>query len=336
MDSFVYQQAAFMNHIAAAVRLRRGVFSRPLVNEFHATATSFSAVRSRYGRYFERAVRMPEPSFMILVDKLRPRLPSRGLSAELRTAMALRCLGGGTYLDICAAFGVATATMYNCLWQVIDAVNDTASLDFNFVPGDPVWRQQTAQGFKRSRKTPFDNVLGAIDGIAVQQEQPLATDVPCVADYYSRKGFYAFNTQAVCNAQYEFIWMSCKSPGSCHDSAAFTSTDLGAMLMNPRDATTMQLIQAGYCFVGDEAYAAGEVMAVPWPGGGGGNRWRDSYNYFQSSCRVHIEQAFGIVVWRWGVFWRPLRVRFLKRPSLIRACSSCTSTAAAMPVRRRR
>jgi len=60
--------------------------------------------------------------------------------------------------------------MYNCLWEVIDAVKSTASLDFNFMPGDPVWRRQTAQGFKRSRKTPSDNVLGAIDGIAVQQE----------------------------------------------------------------------------------------------------------------------------------------------------------------------
>jgi len=309
-----------MTNIAAAVRLRRGVLSRPLVNEFHATAASFPAVRARHGRHFERAVRMPEPTFTILVDKLRTRLPSRGLSAELRTAMALRYLGGGSYLDIRAAFGVATATMYNCLWEVLDAVNATASLDFSFMSGDPDWRRQTAQGFTRSRKTPFDYVLGAINGRAVQQEQPLARDVPCVADYYSRKGFYAFNMQAVCNVQYEFIYMSCKSQESCHDSAAFTSTDLGAMLMNPRDATTMQLIQAGYCFVGDEAYAAGEVMAVPWLGSGGGNRWRDSYNYFQSSCRVHIEQAFGIMVWRWVVFWRPLRVPFLKRPSLIRAC----------------
>ena len=89
MDSFVYQPAEFMNNIAAAVRLRRGVLSRPLVIEFYASAASFPAVRARYGRYFERALRMPEPAFTILVDKVRPRLPSRGLSAELRTAMAL-------------------------------------------------------------------------------------------------------------------------------------------------------------------------------------------------------------------------------------------------------
>ena len=92
MESFVVQQAAFMKNIAAAVRLRRSVLSRPLVKEFHATAASFSAVRARNGRYFERAVRNPEPAFTIMVDKLRPRLPSRGLSAELRTAMAVRYL----------------------------------------------------------------------------------------------------------------------------------------------------------------------------------------------------------------------------------------------------
>lgn len=36
-----------------------------------------------------------------------------------------------------------------------------------------------------------------------------------------------------------------------------------------------------------------------------------------------------MLLWRWGVFWRPLRVSFTKRPSLIRACfrphNSCRS-----------
>jgi len=83
---------------------------------------------------------MPEPAFTILVDKLRPRRPSRGLSDELRPAMALRYVGSGSYPDICAAFGVATATIYNCPWEVVDTVNASASLDFIFIPGDPVWR----------------------------------------------------------------------------------------------------------------------------------------------------------------------------------------------------
>jgi len=234
--------------------------------------------------------------------------------------MALRYLGAGSYLDICAALGVFPSTMYSCLWEVIDAVNASWTLSLCFALGEPAWLQRTGQGFQSSRKTPFDTVMEAIDGIAVQQEQPLAADVPCVADYYSQKGFYVFNTQAICNAIYEFTWIRCKNTGSCHDSAAFTRTVLGTMLMDNDDPVTAQLIVASYCIVADDANAAGEVMAVLWPEGRSGDRWRDSYMFYQSSCRVHIEQAFGMLVWRWVFFWRALRVPFLKRPSLIRTC----------------
>jgi len=45
-------------------------------------------------------------------------------------------------------------------------------------------------------------------------------------------------------------------------------------------------------------------MAVPWAGGGAGEQWRDAYNFYQSSARMHIEKAFGQLVWRWGTFWK--------------------------------
>ena len=159
-----------------------------------------------------------------------------------------------------------------------------------------------------------------LDGVAIEQEQPLPADVTCVADYYSRKGFYALNVQAICDADYKFRWMSCKSPGSAHDSTAFTCTALGQALHRADDPLTLSLIQHGHCIASDEAYAASEMLAAPWPGGGKGDRWRDSYNFHLSSLRIHIEQAFGMLVWCWGVFWRSLRVPFAKRPGLVRAC----------------
>lgn len=342
MDAAVYYPAAFMNRVKAAVALRHAVFSPPVEHARVLPPASFADDRTRYGYYFERAMRMPEDAFMHLVGNLRPLLPSRGHTAELRTAMALRYLGGGSYLDICATFGVPASTLDNALWEVVNAVNASPAMDFNFRLQDPAWRQQTSSGFEQSRRSPFDNILGAVDGIAVRQEQPLASDVPCVADYYSRKGFYAYKVQAMCNADNELIWMSCKSPGSVHDSTPFGLTALGQMLMIPRDAVTSQLIADGYCIVGDEAYAAGEVMAVPWPSGGGGDKRKDSYNFFQSSSRIHVEQACGMLVWRWGVFWRPLRVPFFKLPSLICACFklhnhcrryAATSTTALAPYR---
>jgi len=90
MTFFVYQQVAFTSTVAAAVRLRRGLLSRPLVNDCYTTPVRFPEVRARYGRFFERAVRMPEHRILGLVDAICPRLPSCGLSGEERTAMALR------------------------------------------------------------------------------------------------------------------------------------------------------------------------------------------------------------------------------------------------------
>lgn len=53
------------------------------------------------------------------------------------------------------------------------------------------------------------------------------------------------------------------------------------------------LIREGLCISADEAYGDSEVLAVPRPGGGGNDQWKDAYNFYQSSARIHIEQAFG-------------------------------------------
>lgn len=54
-------------------------------------------------------------------------------------------------------------------------------------------------------------------------------------------------------------------------------------------------------------------------GGEGGGIWRDRYSFHQSSARIHIEQAFGQLMWRWGTLWRRLRMPFAKRPLVIKA-----------------
>ncbi|CAB1111179.1 unnamed protein product [Ectocarpus sp. CCAP 1310/34] len=44
-----------------------------------------------------------------------------------------------------------------------------------------------------------------------------------------------------------------------------------------------------------------------------------STSTFLSQLRLTIEQAFGILVGQWGIMWRPLRVLFAGRSSLITA-----------------
>jgi len=134
-------------------------------------------------------MRMPADAVSDLSDILRPRLSRRGLSPSCRTALALQYLGGGRYVGICAVFGVHAATLYRSSWEVIDAINASPTLDFDFKLACRRHRLDYAGGFQRRRASPIGNVIGALDGVAVRQEQPLSSYVQCVADYYSRKGF---------------------------------------------------------------------------------------------------------------------------------------------------
>jgi len=61
---------------------------------------------------------MSDGAFHAFVGILRPRLPRPGLSAEVRTALALRYMGGGSYVDKCVVFGVHSASVYRHCGQV--------------------------------------------------------------------------------------------------------------------------------------------------------------------------------------------------------------------------
>jgi hypothetical protein len=49
---------------------------------------------------------------------------------------------------------------------------------------------------------------------------------------------------------------------------------------------------------------------------------RDSYNFYQSSIRISIECAFGMLVKRWGIFWRTMTGTIAHNQLMILACMS--------------
>jgi DDE superfamily endonuclease len=78
-------------------------------------------------------------------------------------------------------------------------------------------------------------------------------------------------------------------------------------------------LPAGYWVAADDAYICGERIITPWPGRNL-SKEKDAFNYWQSSARIHIEQAFGMMVARWGVLWRPLRVPIGKAGQTVIVC----------------
>jgi hypothetical protein len=122
-------------------------------------------------------------------------------------------------------------------------------------------------------------------------------------NYYCRKGFYSVPFQAIEDAKYRFITLSSVVCGSTHYSLAFRASSIGEKLYT-------QGLLFGYWISGDAAYACCEYLLVPFSTAQlrdvEEGLWRDSFNFIQSSLRVHVEPAFGIFVSRFGIFWGPV------------------------------
>jgi hypothetical protein len=46
----------------------------------------------------------------------------------------------------------------------------------------------------------------------------------------------------------------------------------------------------------------------------------DVFNYFQSNSRITIERAFGVLVQRFGVLWRPMRIAHRHVQKIVKLC----------------
>jgi hypothetical protein len=75
-----------------------------------------------------------------------------------------------------------------------------------------------------------------------------------------------------------------------------------------------------YYFIGDDGFTCSNEFLTPWSGTGIGVD-KDSFNYHLSVRRQVIERAFGILVRRWGILWRPLDVGLTKWSLIATVCA---------------
>ena len=67
-----------------------------------------------------------------------------------------------------------------------------------------------------------------------------------------------------------------------------------------------------FYLIGDNAFTCNRSMITPG---------RDSdFNYELSRLRINVECAFGELVRRWGILWRPLEMHFEERAAVIGCC----------------
>jgi hypothetical protein len=102
--------------------------------------------------------------------------------------------------------------------------------------------------------------------------------------FFSRKGFFALNAQAICDAERRFLGLSICAPGSTNDNLAWDLCSTAKWLkagglhdVSVGAADELGL-PSGFFLVGDNAYTNSDSMAVPFQGSGLTHA-QELYNY---------------------------------------------------------
>ena len=232
---------------------------------------------------------------------------NKAIPGEVKTALSIRMLAGGSYLDLVPLFEVSSTHLYIVFNVFLDWILLTFEFPLVKWLREENWRaiNHLANHFAEKTDGIFYGPFAAVDGLAIRIRSPRLKEVSDPGNYYCRKGFYALNVQACCDRSKRFLWCYPSNKGSTHDSVAFSNSRLYELLKEK----TPDFIERGLFIVGDSAYGLSPFLMVPYDSDEmkeDVNHNMDSFNYHLSSCRIYIECAFGELIMRWGIFWRTL------------------------------
>lgn len=284
----------------------RGTFSRQITapKMFRRTYLSFDLISSVYtDAGFRRAFRMGRGTFQTLLQIVQGDLTKNEdmgrragrpiVRPDVRLAVTLRLMAGAKRWDLMPAYWLGESTVLDIFHQTCDALMNRLSL-----PGLPrtlIGLRRLAENFKTSRypPNPLTGCVGALDGIAIPIKKPQNDHHPAV--YFCRKSYYALPVQCLVASDYSFLAFSARCVGSTHDSVAHAVSALGTYL-------EQGLLRREFWIAGDDAYNCSESLITPYPmTQAAGNTALFNFNFFQSSLRMHVEQAFGMLVAKWRI-----------------------------------
>jgi DDE superfamily endonuclease len=154
------------------------------------------------------------------------------IAGEIKVAISIRMLAGGSYIDLVPLFHVSTSHLYNIVDLFLAWILKT--FEFPLVPWlrERNWDALTnlANFYAEKSNGIFFGPFSGLDGLAVRVKCPKESEVADPGNYFCRKGFYALNVQAICDRRKRFLWCYPSNKGSTHDSAAFASSKLYDLL----------------------------------------------------------------------------------------------------------
>ena len=279
---------------------------------------------------FERMFRLAREDFFDVLAKIAPKIEKNeemarrssgsGISPEMRLLITLRMLAGASYLDM-IWYRVSIDHVHEMAWEVIQAINseiDNIQWPKTLEDYNRVAREWQLKQIVRWGKDLTPGTIVAGDGLAIEIRQPTLKNLKGtqVTNYLNRKGFWAMIAQAFCDSFCRFLAFECIWPGATNDVTAYAQTELYRKLI--KEGNYPPWIH----FMLDDAYKSyGGIHLCPYsrehltrlkrqgqtdPAKQKEYLMKCGFNHILSSQRITIERAFGQLVRRWGILWKPI------------------------------
>lgn len=269
--------------------------------------------------------RLSRNQFNCLVQDLRawispdPKTPNyRALSAEKKVAVTLYYLKDTGSLCMTAnSFGLALPTTSSVISEVCTAICNVLGKRYIHLPRNPSEMRNKVAEFEA--KFGMLQAFGCIDGTHV----PIIRPSESSQDFYSYKGYFSLNVQAVCDYRGYFMDVDCRWPGSVHDAKVFSNSAVNKILRDEKNFLTYHSIVPG-CekvpnyLIGDPAYPLLPYCMKEFENCDSNEKV--VFNNLLHGARNPIECAFGRLKARWGVLTKTIDLKLSSVPVLIYAC----------------
>jgi hypothetical protein len=157
------------------------------------------------------------------------------------------------------------------------------------------------------RRWNFPHCLGAIDGKHIVLQCPINSG----SEYFNFKGFFSLVLLAICDANYNFIFVDIGCQGRISDGGVFANTEFCKRMTRnslnlPQPAPLNGRRALPFFFIGDEAFPMSEHLMKVYPGYHPKGSKERIFNYRLSRARRVVENVFGIASSTFRVLRKPL------------------------------
>ena len=264
-------------------------------------------------REFKGRMRMDISTFEYLCSTLAPDLQRQdtrlrlAIPVQVKVAVSIsRFATGNSMQSIADLYKIGLSSSQLAVSQFCGALKKKLLRKFINWPS-PSSMKRYAQEFQDLHQIPY--VVGAVDGSHI----PIVAPRLHAPDYYNRKGFHSVLLQGVVSAKCLFWDFDIGWAGSMHDANLWGRSAIG------------QYCEAGklapYALVGDAAYPCRPWMLAPFKGHKDGlSREEYHWNFVQSSTRMCVERAFGMLKGRWRILLKRMDVHLKNVPDMVSTC----------------